>query len=249
MNTTPSWGFPSARPGGRHGLTPGGAPNRKCLASQVGGIGALLLLEQPIYGEVAVYHTARQGPAQLLGAGLVTNPVIQDVAPYWRVFLQQQWGKHSVQVGHFGLVNRNISGSSKPPALDANGNQIPVNPNLLDTQGPIDRFTDMGFDAQYQFIGKKHIFTVQTSYIHEDQRLNNTDSQGWLRLVIPHTWTNLKSMPITTIAPTTGAAFGGTIAYVNLWGSRIGVLIPPALPSFRALRPWGWNRLPDGQTQ
>ncbi len=45
-----------------------------------------------------------------------------------------------------------------------------LNPNLLDTRGPIDRFTDLGFDAQYQFIGKKHLFTVQTSYIHEDQQ-------------------------------------------------------------------------------
>ena len=81
-------------------------------------------------------------------------------------------------MGHFGLVNRNISPSPKGPTVDADGNPIPGNPNLLDTRGPIDRFTDLGFDAQYQFVGKKHLFSLQTSYVHEDQKLNDTFSQG-----------------------------------------------------------------------
>ena len=163
-----------------------------------------------------------RGPAQILGAGLVTSPVIQDVAPYWRVFLNQQWGKHSVQVGHFGLVNRNISGANKPPTLDQDGNPIPPgpgNPNLLDTNGPIDRFTDLGFDAQYQFIGKKHLFTVQTSYIHEDQRLNNADSQGG-------SFGNAAYLDKFKINANyyyrtdNWGTSGGTVAYVNLLGSR-----------------------------
>ena len=79
----------------------------------------------------------------------MTDPVIQDAAPYWRVFAQKQWGAHSVMLGHFGLVNRNISGSPKGPTIDAEGYSLPGNPNLLDTRGPIDRFTDIGFDALY----------------------------------------------------------------------------------------------------
>lgn len=175
LNTTPAWGFPAGLPAGDTVLTPGAGPQIESLGGKVGGIGGYFFWNNLLYGEIAVYHTTRQGPAQLLGAGTVTDPMIQGVAPYWRVFVQQQWGKHSLAVGHFGLVNRNISAANKPPTLDEEGNPIdpstPVNPNLLDTRGPIDRFTDLGFDAQYQFIGKKHLFTVQTSYIHEDQKL------------------------------------------------------------------------------
>ena len=160
---------------------------------------------------------------------------------------KQQWGKHSLEVGHFGLVNRNLSPSPKPNAVDANGNPIPGNPNLLDTRGPIDRFTDLGFDAQYQFIGKKHIFTVQTSYIHEDQRLNDTDSQGG-SLGNAACLDKFKINANYYYRTDNWGTIGGTIAYVNLWGSKILGLIPPAL-SHRALRPWGGNRLQDRQTQ
>ncbi|MFI5331068.1 MAG: hypothetical protein ACHQ2F_08550 [Desulfobaccales bacterium] len=150
--------------------------------------------------------------------------MIQDAAPYWRVFVNQQWGKHSVQVGHFGLINRNISPSNKPvdPAtLDANGNPtgIPNLPNLLDTRGPIDRFTDLGFDAQYQFIGQNHIITAQTSYVHEDQRLNNSDSQG--TSFGNSAYLDKFKINVNYYYRTDEwGSIGGTIAYVNLWGSQ-----------------------------
>lgn len=220
LNTTPTWGFPAASPvSGATALTPGAKLQIESLASQVGGIGAYFYWNSLLYGEIAVYHTARTGPAQLLGAGLVTSPMIQDVAPYWRVFLNKQWGKHSVQVGHFGLVSRNISPSSKPAAFDEEGNPIPGNPGLLDTRGPIDRFTDLGFDAQYQFIGKKHIFSVQTSIMHEDQRLNNSDSQ----MTSFGNSAYLDKFKINAnyyYRTDNWGTIGGTIAYVNLWGSR-----------------------------
>ncbi len=221
LNTTPAWGFPAAAPvSGATALTPTAGPQIEgALAQMVGGAGAYFYWNNLIYGEMAVYGTARQGVQQFLGAGTQTGTMIQDAAPYWRVFMNQQWGKHSVQVGHFGLVNRNISPSPKGPTVDEFGNPIPGNPNLLDTRGPIDRFTDLGFDAQYQFIGKKHIFTVQTSYVHEDQRLNNSDSQGasfgnaaWLD--------KYKINGNYYYRTDNWGTIGGTIAYVNLWGSK-----------------------------
>ncbi len=220
LNSTPIWGFPPAVPvSGATALTPGAAPQIEGLASKVGGIGAYFYWNNLFYGEMAVYHTARQGPAQLLGAGLVTDPMIQDVAPYWRVFLNKQWGKNYVQVGHFGLVTRNISPSPKPPTVDEFGNPIPGNPNLLDTRGPIDRFTDLGFDAQYQFLGKKHIFTVQTSLILEDQRLNNSDAQ--MTSFGNSAWLNKYKINANYYYRTDNwGTIGGTIAYFNLWGSR-----------------------------
>ena len=112
LNTTPAWGFPAAAPA--VALTPTAGPQIEGLGGKVGGIGGYFFWNNLLYGEMAVYRTARKGVTQFLGAGTVTDPMIQDVAPYWRVFLQQQWGKHSLQVGHFGLVNRNMSPSPKP---------------------------------------------------------------------------------------------------------------------------------------
>jgi hypothetical protein len=218
-NTTPAWGFPAAAPADGTALSPLSGPQIEGLGGLVGGVGAYFYWNNLLYGEMAVYRTARQGVCQFLGAGTVTDPMIQDVAPYWRVFVQKQWGSHSVMVGHFGLVNRNLSPSPKAPATDAFGNPIPGNPNLIDTRGPIDRFTDLGFDAQYQFVGRKHLFSLQASYIHEDQRLNDSDSQmasfgnaAWLD--------KFKINGNYYYRTDKWGTIGGSIAYVSLWGSR-----------------------------
>jgi hypothetical protein len=237
LNTTPVWGFPSALPADDASLSPAAGLQIEGLATQVGGIGAYFFWNNLLYAEMAVYRTTRKGVTQFLGAGAPTDPNIQGVAPYWRVFVQQQWGKHSVQVGHFGLVNRNISGSPKGPSVDAFANPVPGNPNLLDTQGPIDRFTDLGFDAQYQFIGKKHLFTLQTSYIHEDQKLNDTFSQGGA--LNKGEWLDKYKINANYYYRTDNwGTVGGTIAYVNLWGSGDPVLYGPgAGTGFRTGKP------------
>jgi hypothetical protein len=227
LNTTPAWGFPAAAPAGDNALTPSAGPQIEgALAQQVGGIGGYLFWNNLVYGEMALYCTARKGPTQLLGAGSVTDPTIQDVAPYWRVFLQHQWGKHSLAVGHYGLVNRNLSPSPKPPAVDQFGNPIPGNPNLIDTRGPVDRCTDLGFDAQYQFIGRKHILTTQTSYIHEDQRLNDTFSQGGS--LSNANWLDKYKINLNYYYRTDNwGTIGGTIAYNSIWGKWDPLLYAP----------------------
>ncbi|MCL4501731.1 MAG: hypothetical protein M1438_07720 [Deltaproteobacteria bacterium] len=212
LNTTAVWGFPQGAPaGGATALTPRAGPIIDgALIQQVGGIGGYLYWNNLVYAELAAYRTARTGPTQLLGAGTVTETSTQDVSPYWRMFLNKQWGKHSLQVGHFGLVTRILS---EDPLADIKGS-----PNLLDTRGPIDRFTDLGFDAQYQFIGKKHIVTAQTSYIHEDQRLNNAFSQGGS--FNKSAWLDTYKINVNYYYRTDNwGTLGGTVAYVNLWGS------------------------------
>jgi hypothetical protein len=210
LNTTPAFRFPSA--GSATALSPNAGLQIEGLGGQVGGFGGYFYWNNLLYGEVAVYRTARQGFLQFLGAGTVTDPMIQDVAPYWRVFLQHQWGKNSLAVGTYGVVTRNLSPS---PKVDVNGNALP---NLIDTRGPIDRFTDIGFDAQYQFIGKKHIVTAQTTYIHEDQGLNDTFSQGGS--IGSHAWLDTYRVNLNYYYRTNNwGTVGGTLCYFNYWGT------------------------------
>jgi hypothetical protein len=213
-NTTPAWGFPAAA--SAVALTPGASAVIAGLGGSVAGVGGYFYWNNLLYGELAAYRTTRQGPTQFLGAGVDTSgSLVQDVTPYWRLFLQHQWGPHSFEIGHFGLVTRILS--PKGYAIDANGNQIP---NLIDTHGPSDVFTDLGIDAQYQFIGQKHIITAQTSYIHEAQHLNNTFSQrGGAGVFQDRIWLDTFKINGNYYYRTDNwGTVGGTVAYVNIWG-------------------------------
>ena len=50
------------------------------------------------------------------------------------------------------------------------GMQVDIYPDNLNPNGPTNRFTDTALDAQYQYLSDPHIFTVQTTYIHEKQQ-------------------------------------------------------------------------------
>jgi hypothetical protein len=127
------------------------------LALQVGGVGAYAFWNDLVYAEVALYRTARQGPFQFMGAGNVTEELVDGFAPYWRLALQKNWKQHSFALGTYGMAVRVFP--DKPVEI----------PNLKETRGPSDQFTDIALDAQYQFIGKQHLFSAQTTWIHEIQ--------------------------------------------------------------------------------
>ncbi|MEJ2255324.1 MAG: cytochrome C, partial [Nitrospirota bacterium] len=104
-NTTPAWGYPfessdvAPRPAA-------GAVIDGALDQQVGGIGLYVLWNRFIYAEFTAYHTTESGIASPLGAGTETDMVVEDIAPYWRVALQHQWGEHYVSVGTYGIAAR-----------------------------------------------------------------------------------------------------------------------------------------------
>ncbi|OGW46376.1 MAG: hypothetical protein A2Y66_05375 [Nitrospirae bacterium RBG_13_41_22] len=156
-NSTPVWGFPSAKsdfaPGPSAGTIIDGA-----LDQQVGGIGAYVFWNNLIYGEITAYHTAKNGIAKPLGAGTKTEMVVDDIAPYWRLALQHQWKEHSLSAGIYGMT----------------ANIFPEGNN----SGPSDKFADIAFDAQYQYIGKKHILSAQSSWIHEKQDWDASFTRG-----------------------------------------------------------------------
>ena len=156
-NSTPAWGFPSASssvgPAPAAGTVIDGA-----LAQQVGGLGAYAYWNDLIYGGFTLYRTAANGITEPFGAGTTTDTVVGGAVPYWRLALQHQWGKHSLELGTYGLYAKIVAGGK--------------------SSGPTDKFTDIALDAQYQYIGKKHILSAQTTWIHEDQDWNASFPSG-----------------------------------------------------------------------
>jgi hypothetical protein len=147
-NSTPVWGFPFAA--SAVAPTPAAATLIDgTLGQQVGGIGAYASWANFVYGALSVYGTTKAGLPRPLGAGTTPDTITDGALPYWRLSLYHQFGKHSLEVGTYGLT--------------AN-----VYPSGTDS-GPTDSFTDYAFDGQYQFISNPHQFTFRVTWIHEDQ--------------------------------------------------------------------------------
>jgi hypothetical protein len=124
----------------------------------VAGIGAYAFWNQFIYAELTLYHTTNSGLARPLGAGTHTDMVVDGLAPYWRLALQHQWGAHNLSAGTYGIV-----ASIFPSGRDG---------------GPTDRYTDIAFDAQYQYLSGKHALSAETTWIHEEQDLGASYALG-----------------------------------------------------------------------
>ncbi|MCG6553886.1 MAG: hypothetical protein L7F77_16300 [Candidatus Magnetominusculus sp. LBB02] len=156
--STPVWKFPYE--GSSNALaTLYGTVNDGGLDTMVGGVGVYAKWNDLIYAEVDVYRTANNGVTRWLGAGTPTTTIVQGAVPYWRLAIEKQCGQeHSLMIGTYGMVSNIYPGGA--------------------SDGPTDRFIDIGLDAQYQYIGPKHILTAQAAWIHERQDLNATFNAG-----------------------------------------------------------------------
>jgi hypothetical protein len=200
-NSTPAWGFPFAS--SSVALTPTAATVIDgTLDQQVGGLGFYGYWNNLLYGEVNFYRTAAKGYPQFLSGGTHVTTVVSGVAPYWRVFLQHQWGKHSLMVGHYGLV----------------ANIFPQG----QARGPSDRFTDLAFDAQYQYISKKHRFSLATTWIHEIQNWSASFALG--NTANSFNFLNTYRVNLNYSYRSPYGTFGGNVAYFNTFGSRDALL-------------------------
>jgi len=205
-NTTPAFRFPYA--------TSSVAYTQKArtiiegtLAHQVGGIGLYALWSDTIYGEVTAYLTNNQGITRPLGAGTDVTTVVDDAAPYWRLVFQQQWSKHSFSVGHYGLLARIFPAGQ--------------------TSGATDLIVDMGLDGQYQYIGPKHIFTVQATWIWEKQDWDASYPLGKTSNAKDNLETFRVNLNYYYRSGTKWGTVGGTASYFTYWGSQDGRLYPP----------------------
>ncbi len=219
MNTTAAFGFPwissdVALAPAASTLLDGG------LDFQVAGAGAYAYWNNLLYAELTFYTTGRKGPFQFLNAGSTTDTRVDGVAPYWRVFAQHQWGKQSLSLGTFGLITRVFP---EKAAVDDQGNPIP---NLQRTTGPSDKFTDIAFDMQYQYIGKKHLVTAQTIWITEFQHFQANNELGNTQNV--NNRLNTYKLNLNYYYRTSNwGTLGATWAFFSTWGSKDEVLFAP----------------------
>ena len=173
-NSTPAWsgpytGSPSAPTPGASTLIDGK------LAQAVAGVGVYAYWNGMVYAEFDVYRSAPLGITLPLHSGTGATNVIEGVVPYWRLAGEKSFGSHSISVGTFGLYGEILPGGTYTVTDPDTGVQTQANRALL---APGDKYLDVAFDAQYQYIGEHHIVSVLASYIHEGQTLTATNGFG-----------------------------------------------------------------------
>lgn len=156
-NSTPAWGYPF--------LTSELAPSQStstmiegAFAQQVLGLNAYAFWNRLIYAEFGLYTTLTKGMDSAFGVSPVGTDAIKGVAPYWRFAVQPQWGPSSLEIGTFGMA-------------------ASINPGRVTGFGT-DHKTDIGFDAQYQYLADVNSFSVQASWITENQTLTASQALG-----------------------------------------------------------------------
>jgi hypothetical protein len=204
-NTTPAWTFPYVA------STIAPTPGAKTLiegafAAHVGGIGAYTFINDKLYLEVSGYRTLDFHAQNALGTDPFGAPGLFDgAAPYWRVAFEPQWGSHSLMVGAFGMY------FNVHPWLDSS-----FATGTTGTFPQTDKFTDTGFDSQYQYQGDNYWLTLRGSYIHEFQRLD----ASFPNLLSANPTNELNSLRLQA-----SFAYGGdnrfvlTGQYFDIWGT------------------------------
>lgn len=161
-NSTPAFGFPYTSSPTAIGPT-AGTQIEGALAQQVAGIGAYAFYDRTWYGELTAYRTA-DGAFSILRKGQDINTPggvarLDGYNPYIRFAYNKEWGANSLMLGAFAMrVSRYLDNT--------------------DPSSGIDRFTDRGVDAQYQYITNPHSFTAQARYIKELQDHGASFAQG-----------------------------------------------------------------------
>jgi len=158
-NTTPAWGYPfvasnlSNTPGARTLIDNG-------FAAHVLGATAYVFINDMLLIEGGAYGTLSNNTQSALGVVAANGPATTGAIPYFRVAFEPHWGDHYLEVGAFGL-SANVTPCCAMPGTGLN------------------QFRDVGFDSQYQYMGAGYVVTVRNTYLHEDQVLTASVSNGF----------------------------------------------------------------------
>jgi hypothetical protein len=173
------------------------------LPFEVGGVGAYAMLNSMLYADFTLYSTFPSGFQRAVGVSTSGEAEIANVAPYWRLAWQRDWGQHALEVGTFGISANTF-------------------PNRIETAGT-DSYLDLGFDAPYQFRGDPHTASFQASWIHEDQHLSASRALGLA--ANPTDRLNTAKLKASYLYRDT---YGATVSYFVTLGTADSVLYPPA---------------------
>ena len=191
-NSVPDWSFPFYS--SPQALSGPASPMIASLGGQSGSIGAYALLNRQFYVEASFYRAAT-GFLRWMSAGTSFQAggknYLDGYNPYWRAYWTKQRGPHSVMVGTLGM-------------------QAHVYPDSSSPTGPVDTFTDYGFDSQYQHLGSTHKVTLRGSYIYERRAWDASFPLGGS--ATPKG--NLKALNLS-----------GTYALENAWAFHAGYLM------------------------
>jgi hypothetical protein len=151
-NTTPQWRFPFIN--SSFALSPASSTMLESFgSSETVGAGGYIFAHDIVYAELSGYGSLSPAAQTTLGA-CCGSTTIDGIAPYWRLAVEPNWGDNSLMVGTFGMA----------------ANVLPGRTFGIGT----DKITDIGVDAQYQWIGDVHAITARASYIYEKQQLDAT---------------------------------------------------------------------------
>jgi hypothetical protein len=198
-NTMPAWSFPYAS----SGLAPTPAAATlldEALGQQVAGLGAYALFDGLLYGELSVYRSAQQGGAHPPDS--TSESVVRGVAPYWRAALVHDWSRRSLELGTFG-----ISAALFPSGV----------------VGTWNRFTDLGFDVQYEQTVGRGSLTLHGSWIHERQSLDAAFAAG----DAANSFNTLDAVRVNGVYYTPGRV-GGSLGYFSTTGTTDAALYAPS---------------------
>lgn len=198
-NSTPAWGYPF--------LTSELVPTQStttmiegAFAQQVVGLNAYTMWNRLVYAEIGAYGTLDRRTDSALGVD-PNGDQFRGFAPYWRLALQPQWGRHSLEIGTFGMAAE-------------------IDPGRVTGFGT-DHKTDVGFDVQYQFLTDLHSVSAQASWIIENQNLTASQTLGNSANSNVH----LRSLRIKT-SYYYDQTYGGTVAFFRTDGSGDALLYP-----------------------
>ena len=227
-NTTPAWSFPYAV--SSLAATPAASTMIEgAFAARVGGVGGYAMINDLLYMELTAYKTLGFSQQNALGMNPFDGPgLLGGVAPYWRIAFEPHWGRHSLMVGTFGTY------MEVHPWLDSS-----FATGTTATLPQSDKFTDIGFDSQYQYQGDNYWLTLRGSYIREYQRL---DASFFATQAAANPTNQLNSMKLQA-----SFAYGGdnrivfTGQYFNIWGTADPFLYTnPADPNANTPNSNGW---------
>jgi hypothetical protein len=168
----------------------------------VAGLSLYAYLYDSIYLELGGYRSA-QAAAQINSD---STDVVKGTAPYWRVGYERQWGRHSWEVGTYGV-------------------QAKISPGDGSLSGPTNDYRDWALDSQYQYIGDANMVTVTTTYIDEQQTLDAFYDDGSAVG---------KSQDLQTFKIATSyfyrRTYGAALGYFSTSGSSDALLYEPGAP-------------------